>query len=1273
VTSGGYFQFGRWYPTATPCHINANDLIIELSDRNVRIDTANAGFAEQGDVIIATTIPVDNLPTNVARTLTVNAQRNITINGAFSQAVAGGDNTPNPLSLVLNGGGTGTVSISNSVSTSGGGITISSVALTIANAIPVLTGGGALSASLSGSLSLGTAYLDTDGAGISITAAGSGSSSAGMFTDGGALSLTTTGNLTVSGTMDARLGANAGSVLIRSTTGTLPLSSPSQARAGSAGTATIRAFQKLSIAGPVSGGAVWAEAESAIHDTEVTSTGSLTSTAGGITVRAGNFVTLLGAASANGPLEVVADTNAGILGDAIVGAALSTQGQPIVVSGHSVSMSGVELNSNGGNVTLTALSGSLSHSGSIATQGGNLQISGNTFTLHGAITTSGGSATFQGLASGAINNDVTSSGGNITASVSGVGATLSKSAGSDLDASGGAGTSKVSVLVPAGSVGPWAGRVDAGSGGIEITASGALTLKDEVSSSSGPVNVTLSGVGALLTLEGSVRSNSGGSVNLKSTAGGVLAKPLAILASGTTGGLLLEAGGTFDDVTVQGSLTGGSGGVTLKSNDSVWLQSALNTPGPITIAADTNAGIAGDAQIAAAITASSGPLHISGQQVAVTASLATLGTNLKLSGLGGVAISGGTISTSGGDLHVSGQDFSLHSATTTSGGNLTMVVTNTASIQNDISTSGGNATVTMTGIGASINAIAGSNLDASGGAGTSRVSIMVPSGSFGPWPSAITSGSGGVEIAAAGSSTLAGQIMATSGPVDVTLTGTGAVLRVENQVSATYTGSANVTLRSLAGSLQLASTANLQGANTVTLHGQQGVALDGDIPTAGSVDVDCGAGNIAIGATSAISNSGPLIAFDAANSTITVAAGASITPGPNAKLHFQTGGGNSLLLSIPLGSGSGGIELMADHNVEFTAPLTTSGPVNLQANADSVGAGSLNTAAIFADSQPVTLRGNGITVGGLVNTSTGEIRMQPAAGTTANVPASLDGPTRLVSGTTRFTGGTVVGGSLTVNDGAVLEFDGPSRTLSPVGFVQNGPQGETHLRIGGTGAGQFNRILSSGSFASGGKLTLLFDPGYVPAAGHTFQVFQFTSYSGAFANMTLPALGSGLAWDTSRLSVDGIIRILTSIQAWRQQYFGTTIGTGDAADLADPDSDDVVNLLEYAFGMIPTEASRHGLPEHGTVELNGQRYLTLALKRPLSVTDLSYRFRAGSNLPAQGIGSLYSYLGDVPNNAVTTEVLRETIGDGMERIVVRDNVAIGDAPARFMQVQVTSQ
>jgi len=44
-------------------------------------------------------------------------------------------------------------------------------------------------------------------------------------------------------------------------------------------------------------------------------------------------------------------------------------------------------------------------------------------------------------------------------------------------------------------------------------------------------------------------------------------------------------------------------------------------------------------------------------------------------------------------------------------------------------------------------------------------------------------------------------------------------------------------------------------------------------------------------------------------------------------------------------------------------------------------------------------------------------------------------------------------------------------------------------------------------------------------------------------------------------------------QGWRQQFFGTTANTGNAADTADPDVDGIVNLLEYATGLNPTTSN----------------------------------------------------------------------------------------------------
>ncbi len=111
-----------------------------------------------------------------------------------------------------------------------------------------------------------------------------------------------------------------------------------------------------------------------------------------------------------------------------------------------------------------------------------------------------------------------------------------------------------------------------------------------------------------------------------------------------------------------------------------------------------------------------------------------------------------------------------------------------------------------------------------------------------------------------------------------------------------------------------------------------------------------------------------------------------------------------------------------------------------------------------------------------------------------------------MSGTTRFTTGSVTANSLTVGTGATLEFDTAARVLSPSTFSQQNPSGETRLRIGGTAAGQFNRLVASGTFTAGGKLTVQIEPGFVPALGQTFDLFDFTSFS----SFNLPALASEL-------------------------------------------------------------------------------------------------------------------------------------------------------------------
>jgi uncharacterized delta-60 repeat protein len=74
------------------------------------------------------------------------------------------------------------------------------------------------------------------------------------------------------------------------------------------------------------------------------------------------------------------------------------------------------------------------------------------------------------------------------------------------------------------------------------------------------------------------------------------------------------------------------------------------------------------------------------------------------------------------------------------------------------------------------------------------------------------------------------------------------------------------------------------------------------------------------------------------------------------------------------------------------------------------------------------------------------------------------------------------------------------------------------------------------------------------------------------------------------------------VEAWRQQFFGTTLDAGSAADLADPDGDGLPNLMERAFNLSPTQcgvpilvpgSGTSGLPAISSVGDGASRRLKL--------------------------------------------------------------------------------
>ncbi len=76
----------------------------------------------------------------------------------------------------------------------------------------------------------------------------------------------------------------------------------------------------------------------------------------------------------------------------------------------------------------------------------------------------------------------------------------------------------------------------------------------------------------------------------------------------------------------------------------------------------------------------------------------------------------------------------------------------------------------------------------------------------------------------------------------------------------------------------------------------------------------------------------------------------------------------------------------------------------------------------------------------------------------------------------------------------------------------------------------------------------------------------------------------------------------TAQQSWRQMYFGSPDNSGDGADLNDFDHDGIVNLLEFAFGLDPTQNSAGMLPQARRIDNN----FVISFSEPAGVNGIIY-------------------------------------------------------------------
>jgi autotransporter-associated beta strand protein len=173
----------------------------------------------------------------------------------------------------------------------------------------------------------------------------------------------------------------------------------------------------------------------------------------------------------------------------------------------------------------------------------------------------------------------------------------------------------------------------------------------------------------------------------------------------------------------------------------------------------------------------------------------------------------------------------------------------------------------------------------------------------------------------------------------------------------------------------------------------------------------------------------------------------------------------------------------------YTGATTVSGGTLLVNSPGSLAAGSAVTVASGA-----SLSGSGTINGSITVNSGGAL----AATNGTSVP-TINGATVIAAG-----------GTLTTVDSAITTITfGSSLSLA----------GTTKMEISKTAANADKIVMSSGTVTLGGNLNVV-NLGGTLVLGDTFTLISGTK-AGSFGSFTLPALATGLKWDTSQLSAGG--------------------------------------------------------------------------------------------------------------------------------------------------------
>jgi hypothetical protein len=300
-----------------------------------------------------------------------------------------------------------------------------------------------------------------------------------------------------------------------------------------------------------------------------------------------------------------------------------------------------------------------------------------------------------------------------------------------------------------------------------------------------------------------------------------------------------------------------------------------------------------------------------------------------------------------------------------------------------------------------------------------------------------------------------------------------------------------------------------------------------------------------INGTSNISITGP---FTWSGGTLgtsgTTTANGGITFSGNGDIYLSTG-----TLSIPLGQTAAFTTSGASPSFYMGsgATVTNAGTWNLQNDAsvqnNGGSAGTFTNSGLFEKTGGTTTSTISVPFNntGTVSANTANLSFTNSFTQTAG-NTFLNGGTIQTSNPLSIQGGTVTGtgtitgtGSATISNSGGTLSPGVGTTVGSIalasgssGAYSQGAAGSFNVKLGGTGAGQYDTLGATGAAALSGTLNGTLINGYTPALNDTMTILTAGSVSGKYSTTNLPSLATGLQWKVTYNPASVVLTVASS-------------------------------------------------------------------------------------------------------------------------------------------------